>query len=849
MYAILSESFVKHPKIYPMLKKSTILFILGVLCLPICIFAQSKIIYVNTAAIGTNAGNNWQNAYVNLSTALDSANYGDSVFVAKGKYVPSINDRNDAFILKSGIRLFGGFAGTEKKASQRNFLQNTTVLSGDIGVKGDSTDNSYNVIRGENLDSTTRIDGFRIVHGNSNGGDKFTIYTSNLQNGGAMYLRISKGKRLKLTIENCQFESNTSLNNGSVIFSNNENGGFANAYEIINCTAYNNATIGAMIHDNSYVQQEQTSTVNIKNSKFKNPKAYTFIDDNGQLVKYPIKSFYGGYNLIDINSYNNSFENYTQLTGFNSMVKTCVKNCGQLYIFRTKIVTDSCYFDSTRVGFGSKYEYDGFLVKNSTFENESYEYGDMNTSVENCTFKNYAFTIKSNKYIRGSVFENYNNRPINIVGTLDDKDLPMIIENCVFRNNQNLLLRTYRSNLAVNGHIGSIYLVNNTFYNNDCSKNEDVLLKQSSLLVNLFFTNNILMNSEKNKLKIGTGTVKIENSIFDGNGKNLVIGDTVYNSAGAIVYASLGIVDISNSLFNTKIDFKSVKDNDFSLLPCSKAINFGKDIDKKFNIKTDFDKKPRIKYGITDAGAYEFQDFKINNYVTKPTFCTSKQGSFLPIFEGNCSNSPTITWENAQKQTGSGGEKLSAGVYTFFVKDTNGCADTLKNITIEDKGNISADFNIFNTSGTNAKNGSITVTNVNNGKAPFKYIWSNGDTTKTTEYLKAGDYKVTISDANGCVFSTTLTVKAASATSDIFLQNISATPNPASDKIMFSYDISQFGKELFVTFYDLQGKIILAKQKLKANEQIDVSSFAKGLYFWQITDNQYFTKINKIVIQ
>ena len=177
------------------------------------------------------------------------------------------------------------------------------------------------------------------------------------------------------------------------------------------------------------------------------------------------------------------------------------------------------------------------------------------------------------------------------------------------------------------------------------------------------------------------------------------------------------------------------------------------------------------------------------------------------------------------------------------------CADTLKNITIEDKGVISADFNIFNTSGTNSKNGSITVKNVNNGKAPFKYIWSNGDTTKTIQSLKAGDYNLTITDANGCVFSTTLTVKAASATSDIFLQNISATPNPASEKITFSYDVSQFEKEFFVTFYDLQGKVILAKQKIKNKEEIDVSTLARGLYFWQITDNQYFTKINKIVIQ
>jgi hypothetical protein len=90
--------------------------------------------------------------------------------VAGGTYYPTESaGRSVSFELKKSVAIYGGFAGTETEREQRNWAENPTILSGDIGTAEDSTDNSYHVVRAVQVDEGTVLDGFTITAGNANG--------------------------------------------------------------------------------------------------------------------------------------------------------------------------------------------------------------------------------------------------------------------------------------------------------------------------------------------------------------------------------------------------------------------------------------------------------------------------------------------------------------------------------------------------------------------------------------------------------------------------------------------------------------------------------------------------------
>lgn len=128
--------------------------------------SAASILRVKVNATGANNGATWADAYTSLQTALGAATSGDQIWVAKGTYVPTTNtDASVSFALKSGVAVYGGFAGNETSASKRNPSANLTILSGDIGVQGTNADNSRHVVTAWFVNSATILDGFKVIGG------------------------------------------------------------------------------------------------------------------------------------------------------------------------------------------------------------------------------------------------------------------------------------------------------------------------------------------------------------------------------------------------------------------------------------------------------------------------------------------------------------------------------------------------------------------------------------------------------------------------------------------------------------------------------------------------------------
>src|SRR5690606_20997041 len=117
-------------------------------------------------------------------------------------------DRDNAFVLKNNVKIYGGFAGTETSLSQRDLSNpaNKTILSGDfnnndvvsgsgasLNISGNGENAYHVVIAAGNLGTSTVLDGFIITGGNANGANDITVNGDVISkyNGGGIYSRTS----------------------------------------------------------------------------------------------------------------------------------------------------------------------------------------------------------------------------------------------------------------------------------------------------------------------------------------------------------------------------------------------------------------------------------------------------------------------------------------------------------------------------------------------------------------------------------------------------------------------------------------------------------------------------------
>jgi len=202
-------------------------------------FASAQNVWrVRASAPPGGDGLTWQTAFDSLQDALDVSAWPDEIWVARGRYQPDLaidptDPRSVTFWVPNGVRLYGGFAGNESALAERAGLFESTVLSGDIGVPGDSSDNAYHVVyllQTAGLPPTNDIDGFVIEGGRADGGPPYDNHGGGVRcdnsglrlsnctlrdnfafHGGGLYQSLGA-----VRVRWCTFENNTGSKGGGI---------------------------------------------------------------------------------------------------------------------------------------------------------------------------------------------------------------------------------------------------------------------------------------------------------------------------------------------------------------------------------------------------------------------------------------------------------------------------------------------------------------------------------------------------------------------------------------------------------------------------------------------------------
>ncbi len=162
---------------------------------------------------------------------------------------------------------------------------------------------------------------------------------------------------------------------------------------------------------------------------------------------------------------------------------------------------------------------------------------------------------------------------------------------------------------------------------------------------------------------------------------------------------------------------------------------------------------------------------------------------------------------------------LSAGTYTLTVTDANGCT-AMRSFTVGAPAAINATARVEEAACFEESTGSIDLT-VSGGTTPYTYAWSNGPVTQDISGLAAGDYSVTVTDANNCSVERSFTV---TQRPDIVVTG-TATPSACNDDASGSIDISVSGGTAPYTYVWSNGRTTQ-----------DISGLTAGTYMVSITD-------------
>jgi gliding motility-associated-like protein len=128
----------------------------------------------------------------------------------------------------------------------------------------------------------------------------------------------------------------------------------------------------------------------------------------------------------------------------------------------------------------------------------------------------------------------------------------------------------------------------------------------------------------------------------------------------------------------------------------------------------------------------------------------------------------TYAWNTNPVQTTQTISNLIAGNYIATITSTGACA-TSASVTITQPNKLTDALQVTSEKCSDQK-GAVT-SNARGGVQPYTYQWSTGSIASSIQDLTAGNYNVTVTDANGCKVSTGVTLPNINNNIQLFLGN------------------------------------------------------------------------------
>jgi len=147
-------------------------------------------------------------------------------------------------------------------------------------------------------------------------------------------------------------------------------------------------------------------------------------------------------------------------------------------------------------------------------------------------------------------------------------------------------------------------------------------------------------------------------------------------------------------------------------------------------------------------------DFDVTATIEDPS-CGSNNGSINIEVEGG-TGPYTFLWNDVNASTTQNLVNVPAGTYTLTVTDANDCVDIFVYTIADGPGNVAIAVTSSDAS-CGECNGSISI-EVLEGTEPLSFTWNDGGQGANRTALCAGEYIVTVTDANGCDIMDTITI-------------------------------------------------------------------------------------------